>query len=202
MRRVASVVEASRFGEVVEASVERVVGQCHHLYDAPPLGALVRIGRVVFAIVDGISTGAIDPGRQVIARGADADSEEEVYAVHPQLERLLRTQVTLAVVGHREGERIRQHLPAQPPRIHTFLHRCADDEAREFMERSDFLRLLLDSGLPTADEVVAAALREAAPAFERPRTFLMNASRAIAAQLPTDAARLGAIMRRLPLGGL
>ena len=144
---VSSLTVASRFGEVVEASVERLVGQCHRLYEAPPLGALARAGDSIFAVVDGVSTASIDPGRQVIARGTDAESEEDIYAEHPQLERLLRTEVTLTVIGYEDGERIFQHLPPQPPRIHTFLHRCSDDEARRFMERTDFLALLLSSGL-------------------------------------------------------
>ncbi len=194
--------EMSRFGEVVEASTVRLVGQCHALYDAPPLGSLVRAGHTIFAIVDGIETAALDPARQVIARGADAASEDDVYASNPQLERLLRTQATLTMVGYREGDAIRQHLPPLPPRIHTFLYRCSESETRQFMEQTDFLPLLLGIDQPLADEVVAAALRQAARMFEHPRTFLLDASRAIAAQLPTNAARTAAIMRRLPLNAL
>ena len=67
------------------------------------------------------------------------------------------------------------------------------------MERSDWTTLVLASALPTADDVLAAALREAAPEFDDPRAFLVQACRAIAVQLPTDAARLAAIMRRLPI---
>ncbi|MDE2837537.1 MAG: hypothetical protein OXL97_08525 [Chloroflexota bacterium] len=188
-----------KFGEVVEASVDRVVGQCHTLYGAPPLGTLVRVGSSLFAVVDGVSTAALDPGRRVIARGAELASESDVYAENPQLERLLRTDVTLTVVGHEEGGRFFQHLPPLPPRIHTFLYACSGAEVRAFMERSDWTALVLASALPTADDVLAAALREAAPEFDDPRAFLVQACRAIAAQLPTDAARLAAIMRRLPV---
>ena len=196
---VASDAPLPKFGEVVEASVERIVGQCHTLYGAPPLGTLVRVGTALFTVVDGVSTAALDPSRRVIARGAAAESEAEVYAEHPQLERLLRTDVTLTVVGHEEGGRYFQHLPPLPPRIHTFLYPCSGPEVRGFMERSDWAALLLGSALPTADEVLAAALREAAPHFDEPRAFLMQACRAIAAQIPADAARLAAIMRRLPV---
>ena len=188
-----------KFGEVVEASVERVVGQCHTLYGAPPLGTLVRVGATLFAVVDGVSTAALDPGRQVIARGAELASESDVYAENPQLERLLRTDVTLTVVGHEEGGRYFQHLPPLPPRIHTFLYACSGAEVRAFMDRSDWTALVLASALPTADDVLAAALREAAPEFDDPRAFLVQACRAIASQLPTDAARLATIMRRLPI---
>ena len=44
---------AVRFGEVVEASIERLLGQCHELYDAPVLGTLVRAGESVYAVVEG-----------------------------------------------------------------------------------------------------------------------------------------------------
>lgn len=189
----------AKFGEVVESSVERLTGQCHALYGAPPLGALVRAGDALFAIVDGVSTAALDPGRRVIARGAEFASESDVYAEHPQLERLLRTDVTLTVVGHREGGRLFRRLPPAPPRIHAFLHACSPEETAAFMHPADWTAILLSAALPTADDVIAAALRQAAPCFPDPRAYLMSACRSIAAQLPADAARLAAIMRRLPL---
>ena len=194
-----------RFGEVVEASVEQLVGQCHQLYEAPPLGALVRAGDGVFGVVSGIATSALDPSRRVIARGQDAASEAEVYAAHPQLERLLRTDVTITVVGHREGSGpVRQYLPSQPPRIHTFLYTTQPDEVRWFFGGDgglslDFVPLLVGWG-GAADDALAAVLRQAAPAFDDPRSFLVEASRAVAVALAGDTARINAIVRRLPLG--
>ena len=192
---------AARFGEVVEGSVERLLAQCHRLYDAPVLGTLVRAGESVYAAVEGVETVALDPTRPIVARGADAASESEVYAEHPQLERLLRTQVTLAVVGHREGDEVHQYLPPLPPRIHTFLYACPPEEVRAFFAggRLDFASLLIRRGLPTGDDVLAAVLRQAAPAFDAPRDFLLSASRGVAALLAGDTARLNAILRRLPL---
>ena len=200
---------AGKFGEVVEASVERLIGQCHRLYEAPPLGALVRAGDAVYGLVSGIATSALDPTRRVIARGAEAATEAQVYAEHPQLERLLRTDITVSVVGHRAPSPaapgpLHQYLPSQPPRIHTFLYSCSPEEVRGFFgsdkaPRLDFLTLLIGGG-PASDDVLAAALREAADAFDAPRAFLMEASRAIAVLLAWDTARLNAIVRRLPLG--
>ena len=193
---------ASRFGEVVEASVERLLGQCHRLYAAPVLGTLVRAGESVYAVVEGVETVALDPTRPIVARGAEAASEAEVYAEHPQLELLLRTQVTLAVVGHREGSDVRQYLPPLPPRIHTFLYVCPPEEVRGFFAggRLDFASLLIRRGLPAGDDVLAAVLRQAAAAFEAPGDFLLTASRSVASLLAGDTARLNAIVRRLPLG--
>ena len=191
----------TRFGEVVEASIERLVGQCHRLYDAPALGTLVRAGEGVYAAVQDVTTAALDPTRRVIARGADAEREADVYAEHPQLELLLRTEVTLTVVGHREAGEVRQYLPPLPPRIHTFLYVCPADEVRSFVRGLDFVTLLLDAGRGVGDEVLAAVLRRAASAFDAPRDFLLGASRAVAVQLVGDTARLNAVLRRLPLGG-
>ncbi len=193
---------ATRFGEVVEASVERLLGQCHRLYDAPVLGTLVRAGESVYAVVEGVETVGLDPTRPIVARGAEAASEAEVYAEHPQLERLLRTQVTLSVIGHREGPDVRQYLPPLPPRIHTFLHVCPAEEVREFFAggRSDFASLLIRRGVPAGDDVLAAVLRQASAAFEEPGDFLLAASRGVASLLAGDTARLNAIVRRLPLG--
>ena len=194
---------AARFGEVVEASIERLVGQCHRLYDAPALGTLVRAGESVYAAVEGVGTVALDPTRPIVARGADAGSEAEVYAEHPQLERLLRTQVSLAVLGHREAGEVRQYLPPLPPRIHTFLHVCPPEEVRGFFAngRLDFASLLLRGGAPAGDDVLAAVLRQASTAFEDQRGFLLGACRGVATLLASDTARLNAILRRLPLSG-
>ena len=194
---------AQRFGEVVEASVERLVGQCHRLYEAPPLGALVRAGdaqHAIYAVVTGVATASLDPTRRVIARGADLESDAEVYREHPQLERLLRTDVSLAVVGHADDEALRHYLPPLPPRIHTSLHACASGETRDFTARLDFLGLLAGRSEPASDDVLAAALRHAASAYERPTDFLHEAGRAVATMLGADTARVAAVLRRLPLG--
>jgi hypothetical protein len=194
---------STRFGEVVEASVERLTGQCHRLYEAPPLGTMVRAGDAVYGVVSGIATTALDPTRRVIARGADATSEAEVYAEHPQLEKLLRTDVTISVVGHRDNGGVNQYLPSMPPRIHTFLYACSPVEMREFLgsgPRFDFVGLLV-GWQPTGDDVLAAVLRRAARAYDGPREFLVEASRAVAVLLANDTPRLNAILRRLPLGG-
>ena len=165
MRGVSTQGVATRFGGVVEASIASVVGQYHRLYEAPPLGTLVRAGDDVYGVVSGVARASLDPTRRVIARGADAASEAEVYAEHPQLERLLRTDVTLAIVGHREGGEVRQYLPPLPPRIHTFLYVCAADEVRTFMSRHDHVALLVRAAHPAADDVLAAGW-----AAHRPRS--------------------------------
>ena len=194
-------VSAHRFGEVVEATLDRLVAQCHRLYDAPPLGALVRAGDEgpVYAVVSGVATAGLDPTRRAVARGADAESEAEVYREHPQLERLLRTDVTLLVMGHAQGGELRHYLPPAPPRVHAFAYICTEEEVRRFTVSPDFVVPLAASREATADDVLAAALRQAALAYDRPQEFLVRAGRAVASVLSGDTARLTAVLRRLPL---
>jgi hypothetical protein len=196
---------AARFGEVVEASVERLVAQCHQLYKSPALGTLVRAGSsdggqsAVYGVVSGVETASLDPSRRAVARGAGAASEEEIYREHPQLEQLLRTDVTVTVLGHVNGTSLNQYLPPLPPRVHTFMYACASDEVRRFTKRLDFLTLLTSIRAPTGDDVLAAVLRQASTAHEQPNEFLVRAGRAVASLLGGDMPRLNAVLQRLPL---
>ena len=194
-------VMTGRFGEVVEASLERLVAQCHRLYDSPPLGTLVRAGESnpVYAVVAGVATASLDPTRPVIARGANLESEAEVLHEHPQLEKLLRTTVTLTVVGHAVEGEVHQYLPPSPPRIHAFVYPCSPEEVRRFTQRLDFLPLLAGTVGQASDDVLAAMFREAAIAYDQPREFLVRAGRAVASLMGSDTSRLVAILRRLPL---
>ena len=130
-----------RLGEVVEASTTQVTAQCYELYTAPPLGSLVRCGTsegasdnsdAVYGIVCEVSTRSMDPGRRPIARGRDEDDEEAVYEANPQLSRLLSTEFDALVVGHRRDGSLYRWLAPLPPRIHSFVYACSDDDVREF----------------------------------------------------------------------
>ena len=77
---------ALRFGEVIAASIEQMVGQCDRLFDPPPLGALVRAGdnnSATYAVVTSAETSSLDPTRRIISRGAELESDEEVYQKNP-----------------------------------------------------------------------------------------------------------------------
>ena len=194
-----------RVGEVVEAASDRFTAQCYRLYEAPPLGAFVRIemnaGAVqTYAITSEISTQALDPGRPVVARGEAEISEDDVYRSNPQLARLLCTRFEALIVGHRDRSALHQYLPELPPRIHAFVYCCGGDEVREFAGCLDFLDLLLQSSTRSrgiADEVVAACLRQVGSRADDPHGFLLNAGRALAGLLASDLPRLNSILRRI-----
>lgn len=187
-----------RVGEVVEATSTSFVAQCYRLYDAPPLGSLVRSGTPpLYAVVSRVSTGPLDASRPVLARGESAASEEEVFRENPQLERLLTSRFDALIVGHRVGEEDRHFLPPLPPRVHSFVHICCPAEVARFTSHLDLLHLLLNSGVPAVDEVVGACLRQAAAAHADPGEFLLAAGKALAGELAGDLPRLQAILRRV-----
>ena len=192
---------SNRVAEVVEAATSEFVAQCYRLYQSPPLGALVRTGgeTPAYGIVRSIATQSLDPGRRPIARGEDEEREEDVYASHPQLSRLLRTDFQAIVVGFLDGDDCLQHLPPLPPHIHSFVYLCPPEELRRFTRSLDFLPLLLNGEGPSNDQVVAAFLSLAGGAYEDPAQFLLRSGRELALLMADHAPRLNTILKRLAL---
>jgi len=187
-------------GEVVEASSTGFMSQCYELYGAPPLGSLVKVGSPdIFAVVLNVSTEPLDPSRPVLARGENAESEEELYRDHPQIARLLTSRFESVIVGHNSGGEVRQYLPPLPPRVHSFVYAVAPEELANFTQKLDFLRLLLNTRSAHCDEVVGACLRQAGAQQRNPRDFVLRAGKALASELAGDLPRLNAILRRVAL---
>ena len=186
-------------GEIVEASTAEILAQCHRLYEAPPLGTLVKSegDAPVYAVVAEVTTRSIDPGRRTMAMGEDDPSGDAVYERNPQLARLLATEFRAAVVGHRDDGRVRRYLAPLPPRIHDFVFCCADDETAAFSEALDFLPLLMAAPVGSPDEVVAAFLRRASLAHTDPEAFLLRAGKQLAPALGGQFQRLSAILKGL-----
>ena len=186
--------------EVIGSDSRSLVAQCYELYCSPQLGALIAVGDPkVYAVVQGIRTEPLDPGRPVLARGRDSGSLEELYRSNPQIERLLTTRFDALIVGHEIDGRLVQLLPPLPPPIHSFVSACAPDEVARFTENLDFCRFLLGSGPPMADEVVVACLRHAAGCRPDGDAFIRRAGQAIAGEAVGDSVRVAAILRRARL---
>lgn len=189
----------TRVGEVVEARTAEFTAQCYRLDGAPPFGSLVRVGdgRIhIYGLVCEVSSGSLDAGRRVAARGGDEPTEESLFENNPELSALLRTELLAVIVGYREGDRIVHRLPSNPPRLHGFVHRCDEAELRAFGERLDFLSTLLGARAGSAiDELVAAALRQLAAVREDSREYLVAAGKRLALLLGSDLRRLGTILR-------
>ena len=188
-----------RVGEVVEANSASFVAQCYRLYTAPPLGQLVRAGSPpIFGVVCRIATEPLDPSRPVLARGEDAETEEEVYQENPQIARLLTSRFDALIVGHQTDQGHQQHLPPLPPRVHSFVHACDDHEIVQFATCLDFLRLLVTAAGPAMnEEVIGACFSWIITAHPNREEFRVRVGKALATELAGDLPRLNAILRRI-----
>jgi hypothetical protein len=192
---------SDRVGEVIEASTTDFVAQCYELYQSPPLGSLVKTKDEpidLYGIIYHATTGSLEPGRRPIARGKDEASEEDIYRSSPQLSKLLRSEFSALVVGHKQGEKLYQYLPPKPARIHGFVYLCGLEEVKEFSQSFAFLNILLNARLRVSvEEIVAAALRQMGQAYDDPRPFLVAAGKELAVLLGGQFNQLKAILGRL-----
>ncbi len=191
----------ARVGEVVEAATSEFTAQCYALYDAPPLGSLVRCGEdaPVFGIVCEASTQSLDPGRHAIPRGEAESHEAGVFRSNPQLERLLYTRFRAISVGYRGADgAIRRYLPPDAPRLYSFVSRCDAAELAEFSRPPlEFIPMLLAPQVSAQDDVIASFLRQASEAHPDRNGYLISAGKSLAAALAGQTYRLGDILRRL-----
>ncbi len=193
--------ETQRVGEVIEAGTTDFVAQCYELYQSPPLGSLVKTRDLpveLYGIVYNAATTSLEPGRRPIARGKDEATEEEIYRSSPQLLKLLRSEFSALVIGHRQGDKLYHYLPPKPARIHNFVYLCSPDEVREFSQSFDFLNILINAHLPvSADELIAACLRQMSQVYEDRHTFLVAAGKELAILLSGQLNQLKAILGRI-----
>lgn len=192
---------AQRVGEVIQASTTDFTAQCYELYELPPLGSLVKTGDAeleLYAVVYNAATASLEPGRRPIARGKDETTEEAIYRANPQLLKLLKSEFSALVVGHRQDARFCHYLPPWPARIHSFVYRCEPEEVKEFSRSFDFLNILVRAHLPVStDELVGASLRQMSQAYEDRRRFLVAAGKELTTLLGGNLDQLKSILGRL-----
>jgi hypothetical protein len=104
------------------------------------------------------------------------------------------------IVGYCEDGMIRQLLPPQPPKLHSFVYVCTADEIREFTRAFDYFRTLAGIGGTLADELLIAAIHQTCRAHnEAARQILVRAGKELARLLRDDYDRLESILRRIAL---
>jgi len=193
--------EVQRVGEVIEASTTDFIAQCYELYQLPPLGSLVKTKDLpleLYGIVYNATTTSLEPGRRPIARGKDEASEEEIYRSSPQLLKLLKSEFSALVVGHKSSDKIYHYLPPRPARIHSFVYQCPPEEVKEFSQSFDFLNILINTKLTvSSDELIAACLRHMSQVYEDRHTFLVAAGKQLAILLGDEFNQLKAILERI-----
>ena len=193
--------EAERVGEVIEASTTEFIAQCYELYRLPPLGSLVKTKDLpleLYGVVYQAATTSLEPGRRPIARGKDEASEEAIYRSNPQLLKLLKSEFSALVVGHRQDGKLYHYLPPKPAHIHGFVYQCHPAEVKEFSQSLDFLNILIKAHRPVStDELVAACLRQMSQVHEDRQAFLVAAGKELAVLLGGEFNQLKAILGRL-----
>ncbi len=193
--------QGERTGEVIEASTTEFTAQCYELYGLPPLGSLVKTAETSleqYGIVYQAATSSIEPGRKPIARGRDEASSEDIYRANPQLARLLRSEFNALIVAHRQGAKLVHYLPAVPARIHDFVFLCPAEEVAEFSSSFAFLHTLVNARtINSADEVIAACLRQIAEKAADRNAYLVAAGKELSILLRGDLNRLKAVLEKI-----
>jgi phytoene dehydrogenase-like protein len=139
----------------------------------------------------------LDPTRPLTPRGADLETEDEVYATNPQLSAILATRFTAAIIGYHDGASIRAGLPSLPPDLHAFVFLGDDGDLTAFGSDFGWLRLLLEERSPTSDTAIANLLRQAAHSSADSRRFLLGSGKALATELSGEPLRMRSLLREL-----
>jgi len=194
--------EEYRVGEVIETRTTEFIAQCYELYQSPPLGSLVKtrdLSSELYGVVYSSATTGIEPGRRPIARGKDESSEEEIYRASPQLMKLLRSEFSALIVGHKEDDRLYHYLPPKPARIHGLVYLCTAEEVKQFSRSFNFLDILVNARLPVStEELIAACLRQMSRVYEEDRrAFLVAAGKELTTLLSGEFSRLKSILERI-----
>jgi hypothetical protein len=194
------VVIRAPIGEIVDTSVAEFVAQACKLNEAPPFGAFVKVTvpeRTVYGVVYAIHTGSLEPGGRAVLRGRDGMRDGEIFDQNPDLEQLLRTELSALIVGFSEDGALRSYLPPSPPPLHWSVTECDSSETAALTTRLDYLRTILSASDAPVDALLAANVRLAGAAHPDESAFRLRAGRELATLLKHDYPRLTAILRAL-----
>lgn len=189
-----------RIGEIIETNTLGFTAKSDELHEHPPLGSLVKVRGpqgedYAYAVVSFGQTASPEPGRRAVARGGEGVHDEAIYQAHPQLPHILQTEFHATLVGCVESRRVRQHLPAQPPRLHYDVLACTPNEVRAFSERLPYFRLLLNApGELPGEQLLAAHIRATYCQRGDDTAWLERAARKAATLLKGDYERLMTVL--------
>jgi hypothetical protein len=116
-----------------------------------------------------------------------------------QQARLLPVEISALSVGYLRGDRYLHTLPPQPPISMAPIYSLSMEEVQAFTSKLDFIPLILSASQLPVDDLLVAALRQAAQArsADEQRSFLLDAGRECARRLARDLARLEGVIYRL-----
>jgi hypothetical protein len=116
-----------------------------------------------------------------------------------QVNRQVPVEYSAVAVGYQQGEQYFYTLPPQPPLTLAPVFAMSPTDVRRFTSRLDFLPLLLAAREIPIDDLLVAALEQAAKTRpqEEQRRFLVEAGRTCARVLSSDLVRLDNLLRGL-----
>ncbi|HEY46737.1 MAG TPA: hypothetical protein G4O14_08140 [Anaerolineae bacterium] len=116
-----------------------------------------------------------------------------------QQARLLPVEISALSVGYLRGDQYLQTLPPQPPISMASIYSLSMEEVQAFTTKLDFISLILSASQMPVDDLLVAALRQAAQArsTDEQRSFLLEAGRECARLLARDLTRLEGVIFRL-----
>jgi hypothetical protein len=190
-----------KVGEIVAVATTTFTAQSYELNRTPAFGSLLRVpvpGETsYYALCHGSQTGAIEPGRHAVAWGRFDDDEDDIYRRQPQLSQVLRTTFDALLVGYANGDAVVQRVPAMPPRLHALVYEATREEVALFNADLGYLRFVLRTPLPNADDFIAAAIEHAQRAMGGDRAFLVAAARTVVRLLGSEHERVMNILELL-----
>lgn len=133
---------------------------------------------------------------------ATAEGLSPAHIADQQRNRQVPVEYSVLCVGYRNGSGINHALPPQPPMPLDPIHTCTPEEIRTFSTGFDYFGLVLNTAEVPGDELLAAALKQAAGAQpEHERTgFLRDCGRELARLLSHDLHRLENLLKRIKPG--
>jgi hypothetical protein len=133
----------------------------------------------------------------LVAELVRADTVEENVLRDQRENRLIPVEISVINVGWRDNVRTVAGLAPRPPMSLSDVVSCAPEVVRDFVDKHDFFRIVLNASEVPSDDLVAASLRyAAAAAYEESEreTFFTDSGRKIVRLLGNDLKRLGHLL--------
>jgi hypothetical protein len=191
--------------EVVSSSVTSFIAQSLAQDDSLSFAGNARFGSFVttespgsdlkiIGVVHDVVTGPIDGVHRTSAFGL---TREQLRLEQPQIFALLRTELHTVIIGFQQGGKTFQYLPPRPPEIHDFVFAANRKEIEAVTHDFEFLRLLAAVTTVPADELIAAAVREAYSVKGKDQLFLLKAGQTLSQLFRSDYERLVSVLRKI-----
>jgi hypothetical protein len=189
--------EQAEIGRVLSAGTAGFVAGCRvKALETPSFGALVRVpvdrDSQIYGLIHDIRIQDDGLVRQLVT--AEGVSEEVVLDNRER--RIVPVEMSVVVVGCRHAGSISYQLPPRPPLSLDPVYGCAQVELRDFISAGHFgyfRHLIRVPDLPLG-ELLAAHIRQAAPAHSNPEAWRQGAVDEVIALLRDDYPLLAAVL--------